>query len=763
MGIVGWLFAAAAWGQTPETEPVPLVEVAAGYEGGSYFRWAAVLGSEVESVKLLIQPTDGSSASVGQLAAGRVGLALAQSDVAWHAWTGSGRVPSNPDIVAIGQIKPELVHLIVRSDSAITSLDDLVGKSVDVGRAGSGTVLNALDVLAAGGIDDDVSHDFTGAFAIMRVQRGLVDAAFTTTLAPWEDLLDAEDVRVVPIEVDALSSAPYYESVAFPEAYGEGSTVQVRALMVADQGLDAAVVQALLDTDRFTVDGISVPLHPAAAAWFTERGASLPEPATGYEPPPLPLLPPVADLGDTEEEARQRFMTAEEVVGAALEANPAVKLALLSRYRADLAVSSSGQAFVPWLGLGTAAGQASDGSGSWNDTLSLGIDAPTGTTLDVTLDATSTALAPGAEWVGLAELAVSHALFDGGGLDANLASLRRAKVDARIADVNVEDAAIDLITDVTKTYYAVAEGYARVAVRENQVDFAKRLLNRVRAQAELGHEDMLAVEEALHAQRSAEGDLLGDRRTLEDGGDTLLDYLQARFAYQVVPLGDVEALATQSLRDDDTLQKRLVAAVMRRPDILLDGLELERSRIDVAEARNGALPSVGLNGGVGRAGSTQNRLFGAVTDAVGAGEPYWDAGVTVDLPLGRGSDPIEHERARIAVKQKEMELEDTVERVMREVRAAWRAAATARQQLEVSKDAASIADRKLTLAIEDFRRGKGTSFVVVNYQEDFRDSRLDVLAAAVDYLQALAELDRVSGTSVDAYRAAFDAVEGPVP
>ena len=642
-------------------------------------------------------------------------------------------------------------------------MDDLAGKTVDVGGVGSGTILNALDVLDVAGIEG-VTLDYTGAYGLPRVQRGIIDAAFVTTPAPWDQLVEADDIRVVPVEVEGLASAPYYESVPLPSEYGAGNTIQVRAILVANRDLDDAIVGALLATDRLEVDGIPIPLHPAAEAWFAARGAALPEPVRDYTPLPLPLLPPVSDASSEDDGGpSKRFLTVSDVVSTALAQNPVLKLALLARQQADLAVSSSGQAFVPWMGLETGAAQGSDGSASWSDRLSVGVDAPTGTTLDVTLDASSTALSPDADWAGLAEIAVSHALFDGGGLDANLADLRRARIDARIADVAVEDAAIKLITDVTKVYFDVAEGYARLALREDQVDFAKRHLNRVRAQAELGHEDMLSVEEALHAQRSAEGDLLGDRRTLRDSEDFLLDFLQARFAYHVVPLGDVELLALSAVREDDTLQKRLVAAVMRRPDIQLDALYLEKARVDVAEARNAALPSVGLNGGVGRAGATRPTLFGAAGDAVAAGDAYWAAGVTVDLPLGRGADPIEHERARISVKQRELELEDSVEAVMRDVRAAWRAAYTARQQLEVSRDATRIADRKLSLAIDAFRAGEGTSFVVVTYQEDFLDSRLDMLGAAVDYLQALADLDRVSGTSLDTYRATFDAVEGPIP
>jgi outer membrane protein TolC len=100
-----------------------------------------------------------------------------------------------------------------------------------------------------------------------------------------------------------------------------------------------------------------------------------------------------------------------------------------------------------------------------------------------------------------------------------------------------------------------------------------------------------------------------------------------------------------------------------------------------------------------------------------------------------------------------------VEGVQREVRAAWRDVELSTQRFVVASQAAALADRKLSLTIDEFRERKTDSFKVLRYQDDLLAARLSEIEAATDVIQARAELDRVTGVGADPFRGVVDQVE----
>ncbi len=752
-----WCWIASALAAGPEVAPSQaVIEVSAGYEESSYFRWATGMAGAVDGVRVLVQPSGGSGDNLAQVASGRVDLGLVQGDVAWHGRHATGRTVSAPDLVALGVIYTELVHLVVRADGEVASLQDLSGRRVDVGAPGSGTLYNGLDALAAAGVTD-AELEFVGSYGLQRLAQRQIDGLFNTSAAPWQAVLDDPTVLVVPFAPDALAMAPYYEVAPLPEAYGQGDGVYVAALVVAMPDLADDVVTAVMDGAGLSSEGVTVPLHPAAEAWYAARGEStVVRTAEGFVAPPLPALPP-SHLQDDSDTTPERVLGVNAVVRTALRENPAVRVAALAQRSADLGVLSKQSAWLPWFSAGVAAGGDGEGA-AWEDGVAVSVLTPLGTELEASIDGVSSALGTDATWSTTTAIGLTQPLLDGGGLDANVADLRRAKIDAAVAELATEKAAIDLAAAVVKRYWDLAEAYARVSLRRDQVDRARRHANRVEAQVQIGEADQLAVQEARYALMAAERDLLGEQRAVRDAGDALLDDMQARFSFRLVPLGDVVDAALAALSDDDSLQRRVVTAQLRRPDLQQTALAVQRARVDLAQARNGALPDLAASASVGSVASDDATLFGGAVGTFTDGAGFWSGGLTVGMPLGRGADPLAFASSRLAAQQKEILLDDALEVTERDVRVAWRALNTARSQLDVALAAADIADQRHALAIEAFRTGEADSFKVLTYQQDYLDARLSVAAAATDYLQAVAELDRVTGTALDPYRDLFDAM-----
>lgn len=328
---VGFVLWRSSVGLVPETSGVKFFNIATGPTSGTYFpvgqTIAAVVseppGSEacaeqarcgVPGLLAVVKSSPGSTANVRSLVAGRYDAALVQADVANWAFHGSGAFQGEPvsDLRAIAALYPEAVHLVARRGAEIGSVGDLAGKRVSIDRAGSGTQADAVLVLKAHGLDrtDIVAEELEVSDAADRLIAGTLDAFFLVSGAPAAVVSDlARDGHVDLVAIDGPAAEALVESSGFFVAHtipaqtyrdlGETRTMSVRALLVTTEAVDADLIHdvtaalwrpgnrttldrghakgALIRLDT-ALDGIPIPLHPGAEAYYREVGR-LPAPA----------------------------------------------------------------------------------------------------------------------------------------------------------------------------------------------------------------------------------------------------------------------------------------------------------------------------------------------------------------------------------------------------------------------------------------------------------------------------------------------------
>jgi TRAP transporter TAXI family solute receptor len=212
-------------------------------------------------VEIRVLPSEGSRQNLAWLAEGRADLALAQSDVAWEAYTGHGgfRRPLT-GLRAIAPLYTEAVHVLIHRPLYIHRIEDLRGKRVAVGPAGSGTEANASQVLAAAGltIDEVAARHLTLEEAMAGMRRGELDAAFVTSgvpsMAVAGALKDGSASLFEPDQdlMDRLQEAlPFFltkniEPADYPGLGEQVTTAGVQALLVGRGDLPEAMVDTLL-------------------------------------------------------------------------------------------------------------------------------------------------------------------------------------------------------------------------------------------------------------------------------------------------------------------------------------------------------------------------------------------------------------------------------------------------------------------------------------------------------------------------------------
>ena len=263
----------------------------------------------VPNLVAIAQSSRGSVNNINGIESGLFSSGFAQSDVAYWAYTGTGVYkdkPANKELRAIAALYPEHIHLIARAGANIKSVKDLKGKRVSLDEAGSGTYVNAVQILQAYGLTEkDVEAEYVKPGpAADGIKNGQMDAFFITAGYPTgavTELAASTDINLVPIdgpEADAfIKKFGFYSSDTIPadtyEGIGATTTIAVGAQWITSTKQDAELIynitkalwneksRRLLDvghakgkvvTLETALDGVGIPLHEGAEKFYKEAG-----------------------------------------------------------------------------------------------------------------------------------------------------------------------------------------------------------------------------------------------------------------------------------------------------------------------------------------------------------------------------------------------------------------------------------------------------------------------------------------------------------
>jgi hypothetical protein len=301
----------------PGMAQLRLLSLVTGGTAGVYFplggAMAEIWNSKVSGVRVAAQSSGASVANVRTLARGDAHLALVQNDIVFYAHNGkemfaeAGSNKPQPvgGIRGIAMLYPETVQIVTLRGKGISSVDDLKGKRVVVGDAGSGTEANARQILLVHDLFyRQMRVDFLSfASGIDQLRDGNVDAVFITAGYPTAavvDIASSRDVLILPVSNEALGALrgrwPFYTRAVIPAGTYRGmtqpvSTVAVMAMLVARADLPDDLVYNLTkalweNLDRMkaahargrdleltrALEGMPVPVHPGAERYYRERG-----------------------------------------------------------------------------------------------------------------------------------------------------------------------------------------------------------------------------------------------------------------------------------------------------------------------------------------------------------------------------------------------------------------------------------------------------------------------------------------------------------
>ena len=284
------------------------ITLATGGTSGTYYAVGGVLGTvlgpKLTLSDLSVESTGASKANVNMITDGEAQMAILQSDVINYAHNGTntfeGEVEDNA--LWIAGIYNETVQILAKP--GINNVADLKGKTVCVGDVGSGTEVNAWQVLGAAGLTKDDIKVVNGSFqdGVDQLKDGKIDAAFTVAGAPTTAIVDyatTNELNLVSLSDSELaairSEYPFLVQDNLPAGTYTGQAndvvcVAVQAALVASEELSEDVVyeitKGLFDNKADLEAGHAkfgfldpkvasigtVPLHPGAEKYYKEIG-----------------------------------------------------------------------------------------------------------------------------------------------------------------------------------------------------------------------------------------------------------------------------------------------------------------------------------------------------------------------------------------------------------------------------------------------------------------------------------------------------------
>jgi len=268
---------------------------------------ARIWNTKIPAMNVTAQTTGASAENIRLINKKEAELALVQSDTldaAYNAKAPFTEAIKSMSVIAV--LYPEIIQVVVRTDSPIKSIADLKGKKVGVGAPGSGTEANFRQLMDIYGLakDDVKSQYLSFSESAEQFKDRHIDAFIVTAGIPNAAIMDIgtqHEIRILNIPADMAAKLtgkyPFLAAAKVPAGTYKNqtqdvATVAVNAVLIAGNDLSTDIVysmtKALFDNQaelasahakgkelnlQNAVQGVSIPFHPGALKYYKEKGA----------------------------------------------------------------------------------------------------------------------------------------------------------------------------------------------------------------------------------------------------------------------------------------------------------------------------------------------------------------------------------------------------------------------------------------------------------------------------------------------------------
>ena len=333
---------------------------------------------------------------------------------------------------------------------------------------------------------------------------------------------------------------------------------------------------------------------------------------------------------------------------------------------------------------------------------------------------------------------------------------------------------INMVYSVEVAYWNLVYSVENLKTLQQALQSGRDLLAKTKREVEVGQKAPIEVLNAEATVARREADILQAEAMVKRSQDQLKTLLNQG--------GDPSAKG-QNLRPADTpnfkpftitLDEAFEKAMARRPDLEVAKSTIETKRINFRYAKNQLLPQLDLQlvkASPGISGAQfiydPNNPFLPPTEgpAGSAAQAFkdtfrflynnWTAGLTLTIPIGDVVGRASYTYAKLDLEQTQARLKNQEQQIYLEVSDAVLTLETAAKSVDAYRIARELAGKQLEAEMKKLAVGMSTNYFVLTYQDALASARSLELRALVDYNVAVANIAKVTGSTLEARNITF--------
>ena len=420
-------------------------------------------------------------------------------------------------------------------------------------------------------------------------------------------------------------------------------------------------------------------------------------------------------------------LTLEEAIRLALSKSRAAISARLGRDEQKLNLEAAEERYDPNASVTVGTNATSLGDRTADLSIGPSVRVPTGGTFRLSY---RKPLAGEGDRTASTTLSFSQPLLKGFGPELDTQPVRRARLQEQLNRRAFRDTAAGILDSAVSAYRAVLRAGRRLDIAREALERARRQLEINRALVEAGRmapQDLVQTEAAVADKEYALADA---ENALETANSRLVNTLDLEEGIRI-ELGKEPPIEPE--RPD--LEESLETAFARRTDWLRAEIGIELARMALRTAENNMLPDLSLSA------QAAHRSGGERT--------IWSGGLNLTVPFQYGGPRRALALARNGLHRARMALAERRQSIRIGVRRAVRNVAVALRQIDLSRQARALAERKLEVERRKLRQGLSSAFQLSRFENDLAAAQRRELDALAGYRDSLAGLDRTLGTTLD--------------
>jgi outer membrane protein len=431
---------------------------------------------------------------------------------------------------------------------------------------------------------------------------------------------------------------------------------------------------------------------------------------------------------------------------------------------------------------------------NYNNSISQGL--PTGGTATLLFsdsylneNAPTTVLNPSSSAV--MALSLSHNLLSGFGIAVNSRQINVAKQNLKVSDLTFRSNLISTVSNLLGLYWGLVSDLEDERAKQNAVDLARQLYNDNKKQVQIGTMAPLDITQAESQVASSQRDLIFSQIAAQQQEVNLKNAIDRNGIgdpvlanVHIVPLDHIDVPQTLDLPPLHTLVQQASGV---RTDIAADKINFANAKTAAIGTANGVLPALqvfatasaqGLSGaarpftistplqGVRRL-APDAYFVGGFGNAAGQifrrNFPSQQLRLSYRENIHNGQAQADYGIEQLQLRQNELRNQKDLNQVTVDVSNQMIALQQAQTRYQATVKSRILEEQLVSAEQKKYKLGTSTTYAVIQVERDLATARSNEVAATAQFANAKIGLERVLGTTLEAYNIGLkEAMDGRV-